>query len=246
MLVYEILTSCLFGAIFGSFSTFLGYRLFNQDSSVKLTGKHSMCCNCKHKLAILDLIPVLSFIFLKGKCRYCKQPIPVWHFLAEITMIYCFSFATYYFNGINAKSTLMFLICFCLTTQAIIDIRVMYSSDILHIITLFATSYLSILLGYSVIHIAIMILSTLILFIFLAFIMKFILKKECIGFGDIKLFFVLSPLFTVEKLPILFGICGFVGIIFYLLLIKIKQIEKRKQFPYIPVIFFSFLLAFYF
>ena len=36
----------------------------------------SICPNCKHNLSFLDLIPVLSFIFLGAKCRYCKKPIP--------------------------------------------------------------------------------------------------------------------------------------------------------------------------
>ena len=44
----------------------------------------SICPNCKHNLSFLDLIPVLSFIFLGAKCRYCKKPIPWRYFIVEM------------------------------------------------------------------------------------------------------------------------------------------------------------------
>ena len=44
----------------------------------------SICPNCKHNLSFLDLIPVLSFIFLGAKCRYCKKPIPCRYFIVEM------------------------------------------------------------------------------------------------------------------------------------------------------------------
>ena len=246
----HIIISILFGAIFGSFSTFVGFRIFNEDKEINILGKRSICCNCKHELNILDLIPVVSFLALKGKCRYCNEKIPYWHFLAEIFMIISFISATIYFEGINQKTTLIWMISWCLITQSIIDFRTMMSSDIIHIITFICSILLSYLSGFSQKHIIIAPFCILTIFILLAIISKKILKKDCIGFGDIKLFVILSPLFQIEKMPMFFGLCGFFGICFYILMIylnkKYNQTFETKQFPFIPSIFIAFLLAFYF
>lgn len=60
------------GITFGSFYTLAVYRIPKGED---ITHTHSYCPNCKHKLNIFDLIPVFSYIFLGGKCRYCKQKI---------------------------------------------------------------------------------------------------------------------------------------------------------------------------
>jgi leader peptidase (prepilin peptidase)/N-methyltransferase len=78
-----ILTITLFlmGIYFGSFFTLATYRLpIKQD----ITHKHSYCPNCNHKLGVLDLVPIFSYIFLGGKCRYCKNKIGSRYFLFEL------------------------------------------------------------------------------------------------------------------------------------------------------------------
>ena len=62
----------IMGITFGSFYTLAVYRIPNGQD---ITHTHSYCPKCKHKLNILDLIPVFSYIFLGGKCRYCKEKI---------------------------------------------------------------------------------------------------------------------------------------------------------------------------
>lgn len=71
----------LIGIYFGSFFTLAVYRIPKGEN---ITYKHSYCPNCNHKLGILDLIPVFSYIFLRAKCRYCKQKIRPRYFLLEI------------------------------------------------------------------------------------------------------------------------------------------------------------------
>jgi prepilin signal peptidase PulO-like enzyme (type II secretory pathway) len=97
-----IVVLAVFGVIFGSFVNALVWRLHegeelraqmvelrkkknaskgeferlrtkNQELSV-LTGR-SMCPNCHHVLAAKDLVPLLSWLSLRGKCRYCRKPI---------------------------------------------------------------------------------------------------------------------------------------------------------------------------
>lgn len=74
---------CFFviGTLFGSFFTLATYRIpRKQDIMVK----RSYCTSCKHNLSFFDLIPVLSYVFLGGKCRYCKEKISIRYPLFEI------------------------------------------------------------------------------------------------------------------------------------------------------------------
>lgn len=82
-----ILLLAALGLIFGSFIDALVWRIHEQSQISKkkkatvpreLTMLHgrSMCPNCRHTLAPMDLIPVLSWVMLRGKCRYCKKSIP--------------------------------------------------------------------------------------------------------------------------------------------------------------------------
>ncbi len=71
----------VFGACIGSFLNCVIYRLKEKQSFLSGT---SFCPKCLHQLGFFDLIPVLSFIFLKGKCRYCGQNISTQYPLVEI------------------------------------------------------------------------------------------------------------------------------------------------------------------
>ena len=71
----------LIGITFGSFFTLAVYRIpLRQD----ITHTRSYCPNCNHKLSFLDMIPVFSYIFLGGKCRYCKKKIRPRYLILEI------------------------------------------------------------------------------------------------------------------------------------------------------------------
>lgn len=68
------------GIYFGSFYTLATYRIPKGEN---ITHKHSYCPNCNHKLGAFDLIPIFSYLFLGGKCRYCKNKIGMRYFLFE-------------------------------------------------------------------------------------------------------------------------------------------------------------------
>lgn len=85
MMVMIIAVLTVLGLCFGSFVEALTWRLHQQDLPKKkraasdkelsiATGR-SMCPHCKHTLGALDLIPLFSWIALRGRCRYCKTPI---------------------------------------------------------------------------------------------------------------------------------------------------------------------------
>ena len=71
----------IMGTFFGSFFTLAVYRIpLKKD----ITHERSFCPNCNHKLGFLDLFPVWSYIFLRGKCRYCGEKIRIRYLILEV------------------------------------------------------------------------------------------------------------------------------------------------------------------
>ncbi len=71
------------GAIFGSFLSAVVYRVRLEESFVK---GRSRCPNCNHTLAVLDLFPIVSWLLLGGKCRYCQKGISWQYPLTEVCL----------------------------------------------------------------------------------------------------------------------------------------------------------------
>lgn len=71
----------IMGAFFGSFYTLAVYRIPLGQNIVNM---HSYCPKCNHKLGVFDLFPILSYIFLGGKCRYCNNKIRIRYLIFEI------------------------------------------------------------------------------------------------------------------------------------------------------------------
>jgi len=74
-------SAALLGAIAGSFINALVYRFHSGES---MMGR-SHCVKCRHTLSAVDMVPVLSFVLLRGQCRYCGEPISFQYPLVELT-----------------------------------------------------------------------------------------------------------------------------------------------------------------
>lgn len=81
MNIFFYLLLFIIGTLFGSFYTLAVYRIPKRQDIVHT---HSYCPNCHHELGFLDLIPIISYVFLRGQCRYCKQKIRPRYLILEI------------------------------------------------------------------------------------------------------------------------------------------------------------------
>jgi prepilin signal peptidase PulO-like enzyme (type II secretory pathway) len=73
------------GAIGASIGSFLNVCIYRIPIGLTVTQpRRSFCPHCKHQVEARDNIPVLSWLWLKGRCRYCKTSISVWYFLIEV------------------------------------------------------------------------------------------------------------------------------------------------------------------
>ena len=80
LMLYVWILVFVFGLVVGSFLTVVGLRLLSGESIVFPPSK---CPNCNTKLKWYDDIPVLAYILLLGKCRYCRKPISIQYPIVE-------------------------------------------------------------------------------------------------------------------------------------------------------------------
>ena len=109
------------GIIAGSVANAIIYRLPRGISWYK---GRSFCPECKHTLYLCDLLPVISFLLLGGKCRYCHSPIPVRYLLVELFLGGAFVMS--YLSNLGYLSYLMIWIT---TINAVMDWETMLVSD---------------------------------------------------------------------------------------------------------------------
>lgn len=95
--IYLYINFFIIGTLFGSFFSLANYRL---PRKLDIVATRSFCPKCNHKLGFFDLIPVLSYIFHFGKCKYCKEKISIRYLLLEVCSGLAFA-CFYYLFGIS-------------------------------------------------------------------------------------------------------------------------------------------------
>lgn len=94
--VYQLLYFIVFGGLLGSFCNVVILRIAESRSVVF---PPSSCPYCKHRLGVTDLIPVLSWLYLRGACRYCKSRISVQYPLVEASVSTIMGMSFYFANN---------------------------------------------------------------------------------------------------------------------------------------------------
>ncbi len=215
----------LFGLIIGSFLNCLIWRLYKEET---VLGR-SYCPKCGQELRWYDNIPVLSFIFLKGKCRFCGDKISWQYPLVEIITGLLFAFS-YYFSLQNGLSFLeLFFYFFVISLSIIIfvfDLRWYLIPVWVVIIGGVLIISLNIFFGASILNV---LLSMLIGASFFG-LQYLITRGKGIGEGDIWLGALFGAIFPDIKLLILsifltYIIGGLVAMV--LIIFKIKKIGSR-------------------
>lgn len=109
------------GLCLGSFINALVWRVHENDSSrrVKLSilRGRSMCPSCGHKLSPQDLMPVFSWILLKGRCRYCGRPISYQYPAIELLTLILFLISWFFWPyGFKPEGSALFIIWLLILT----------------------------------------------------------------------------------------------------------------------------------
>lgn len=228
----------LFGISIGSFLNVCIWRIPIQRS---VCTAHSKCPSCHHILSPLDLIPILSWMLLRGKCRYCGAFIspryPIVEFLTGIWFVLCFAVIGSRPGAILYSIVLCLFGC-CLIVAAWIDIDHMYVPDRIHIMILILsaaafflhhTETLSSCLLGAVVPSGIMLIVSL-------------LTKGGIGGGDIKLMAVSGLLLGFPCNIFAFFLAYLLAGCYYLIPLLRGKVNGKDPIPMVP--FFAAALMF--
>jgi prepilin signal peptidase PulO-like enzyme (type II secretory pathway) len=235
--------------------SFLGVVIDRLPYNKTIIKGRSYCDECKHALGVLDLIPFLSFVFLKGRCRYCKAKLSL--FFPVVELITATLFAAIFFavttplTVFNFKFILYLVYLLAIFSSFIaiffIDLR---NGIIPDKILVFDIALTLIWLLFNPLPIIINHLlsgiGSFIFFVATAYIFYAVFKKEGMGGGDVKLSFVLGFFLgfpaIVISLYLSFVIGALVGVIFILL----KRKNIYGALPFGPFLIIGTLLTFFF
>lgn len=225
----------LYGIVIGSFVNVLIYRLPLHEN---ITTEHSHCMSCGHRLKWHDLVPLFSWLFLKGRCRYCKAKISVQYPLIEA--INGFGYVLIFMiNGINLSS-MLYVLCFSmLVAITVIDWRTFEIPVGLNI-TILVLGVIHTAIDYtnwSLYLIGMVCVSGFLLLLFL------ITRGRGIGGGDIKLMAAAGLLFGWKKIILALVLGCIIGSVVHLILMKVKNKGRQLAFgPYLSVGIFIAML----
>lgn len=238
-MIYVLLA--VLGLVFGSFYLVVATRLPEGESIVK-PGSH--CDNCKHELKWYELIPIISYMLQKGKCRSCGAKIPFLTVIIEVITALSFMLA-YYLYGFDYKFYAA-LVIFSLTI-------IIFISDFKYYIIndgpLFTSIIIILLLklyffNYKVaFHGLVSGLFMFGLFLLIKFLGDKIFKKESLGGGDIKLAILLGVTLNIKLALAAFILSAFLAFPYALF---VSIFKKEAIVPYGPFIIAALVIVFCF
>lgn len=235
--VYTVF-ALLFGLVFGSFFNVVGLRVPKKESIVT---PPSHCTSCNRQLTALDLIPVLSYLFLRGKCRRCGAKISPIYMVTELVTGLLFAFAVWKL-GITFEMAVAILFISLLAIIVVSDIAYMLIPDkvllfFLPFIVLgrvfsplepWWDSILGAVVGFGVL------------------LLIAVISKGGMGGGDIKLFFLIGlVLGTIPTLMTLF-FASVIGMIVGIIVLKVSGKGRKTPVPFGPSIAAAAIIVYFY
>ena len=254
----------IFGLVFGSFLNVIIYRLKND---LPVSGR-SFCPECKAKLKWYDLVPLLSFIWLRGRCRYCHKKISWQYPMVEIlsgligTLVFSKNLDNFQFPISNFQSLNIFYQIFIFSALLVIAIydarwkiipnKIIYSA--ITAVFIFNVFKLLNFETFKFLNIEIFIrqlLTAIIAFLFF-FLIYYFSKGKAMGLGDAKLAFLIGLFLSPILASAAFTLAFIIGAAFGIILIALGKIcpDYRKwgmksQIAFGPFLVLGAFIAFF-
>ena len=233
---FDAIITVVLGAVLGSFATALAHRSASEESWGKQIGlrARSRCTSCAAPLGLIDLIPILSWLFLRGSCRVCDAKISVTYLLIELAAV-AMCLGVLALHGLSVSSVLMMCAVPFLLALFVVDLRHMILPDVL--VACFAV------LGLISVGLSLNITATLYALgagaVYGALLWSFgwitakALRKESLGFGDVKYFAASGIWLGFSALGSYMILSGVIGVIFAVMW---KLLKKNEYFPFGPAL----------
>ena len=228
----------LIGITMGSFLNCVAMRVLSGEPIVR---GRSHCMSCGHRLGALDLVPLFGWLLLRGKCRYCGSEISARYPLSELVLgiAYVLVLAKYDLTLRTLELIVLCSILLCVTLcdldEHIIPDRFIIIGIINRIIFILISGNILAELKLSLIGAFSVSLPLLVL----SLILDKILKKDTMGGGDIKLFFMAGMYFAWSVNVLVLFMSAIIGIIFGMLSKK----NEKKQIPFGPAVSVGYFLG---
>lgn len=248
---YWLFIFIIFGLVFGSFLNVVICRI---DELETIWFSRSHCPKCQKVLAWYDLIPLFSFLILKTRCRFCRQPIS-WQYpfveLATPALIGIFFYRLVIVGYLSIWAFLPLIIYFgVLVVIFVYDLKTMTIP-----MEITAVGFLSLMVHYLIEYNLTIFLNALASMVILALIPvsiiligKLLTKKDVMGAGDIFLASLIGFALNIEKGILALVISFILGGIISLILILIKKVKfgDYTEIAFGPFLILGGLISLYF
>ena len=234
--LYVILIFYL-GSWFASFAYVIGLRI---PKDISLT-KRSYCDYCDKQLPFKNVLPLFGYMITRGKCSHCQAKIPISYLLYELLGRLLFIFSYILIGNLSLELLVSFIFITVFLVEVISDIYYKEVIDMAWIVGLVPIVIIRIIQEQFLVYL----FSASILFVSLfliAYLGKWIFKKEALGGGDIKIYLFIGFVIPIFQGLLSLFLAAFFGLI-YALIIKIKP---GKEMAFIPMIFIGVLLSYFF
>lgn len=240
MLILYLIIFFILGTIFGSFFTVVGLRLPKKESFI---ANRSYCDKCHHELSFADMVPIVSYLSLKGRCRYCHSKISDLSTYMELftgvlfaLSYFAFGFSYELFIALGIVAMLIIISVADITYYVIPDEILIFFSGYFVIITCLQNGVIAALLSIG---------SGIILFTIMYLIMflgNAIFKKETLGGGDVKMMFVFGLLLNPVMGLVVIFIASFIALpVSLLILYK----SNKDLIPFGPFLLIGFTFIYF-
>lgn len=224
------------GLVIGSFLNVCIYRIPKKESIIY---PPSHCIKCNHKLHIFDLIPIISYILLKGRCRYCNSKIGIHYLAVEIINALLYFILFIKFKISIEFFSYSFLISFLLIIF-IIDINYKIIPNKLNLFGF--STILIIKIAESIYYLSFAPLIDSILGLLVGAIPIFLvilIANGAMGAGDMKLMAVIGMWFGLKFTYLILVIGILAASIMAIIILITKSGTKKSQIPFAPFLFIS-------
>jgi prepilin signal peptidase PulO-like enzyme (type II secretory pathway) len=239
------------GAAMGSFIDAFTWRLHTKRNFVS---DRSECEHCHHKLSVLDLIPILSWVMLDGRCRYCRKPISPLVPLVELAMAALFvaSFLYWPFGFSLWQEIALFgfwlLYLVLLGVLFVYDLRWMLLPDVLvyPLITLgFIDAALRISLqpGATLSDYASHVVLGVLAMSGVYWLLYTVSKGRWVGFGDVKLAIFMGLVLGWQKTLLVLMLANVIGLLIVLPGLLTKRLTPKSHVPFGPFMIVAFIIV---
>ena len=256
--VFYLCTVFVFSLCVGSFLNVVIYRLplmmeqswqaeyqeyFQPDAPAtkapvfNLAVPRSRCPQCQQQLSALDNIPLVSWLLLKGRCRYCRQPVSRRYPLVELFTAVVSAIVAWQ-SGATGSGLLFLAVTWALIALTFIDIDKMLLPDQITLPLLWL-ALVAAAAGFSTVDAQSAIIGAATGYLSLwsvYWLFKLATGKEGMGYGDFKLLAVFGALLGWQQLPLIILLSSLVGAVVGTLMLSLQGKDKNNAIPFGPYI----------